>query len=476
MSASSGCSPRCGRAAEDGRGSDLLGDALRRAGALARQRSLVVVVSDFRGPRDWRRPLLRARRPARRRRRRDPRSARAGAARTSATSGSSIRDRPQLRVDTRSRACASASPPRPRPSARSSPRLASVGVRHVVLSTSGDWLRPLVTFLRRSRAGELRTGRSRSSRSPRCRCSSRCTSTATGGASASQPPFGNPPSCRTSSTATPGRLRYLPPSSCSSRSPHDRRSRAAARDRTVPREEATIILAIDVSRSMKATDVQPTRLDAARVAAKTFLDEVPRSSRSASSRSRRAQSWRRRHRRPRARHAARSTAQPGEGTAIGDAVVLSLRVGRPRSPRCRRRPARSCSSPTARGTAVGRARRRRAAGEARRACRSTPCSSARRTASSRRSSPAGIAGSSGSRRPGNAPAGRAGVRRRVLRRAGHRGAAAGLRGARLAARNRKEDRGDHGRVRGRCDDPAPGRRIVVGLSLRAGAVRPRPRS
>ena len=32
---------------------------------------------------------------------------------------------------------------------------------------------------------------------------------------------------------------------------------------------------MDVSRSMKATDVQPTRLDAARVAAKTFLDEVP---------------------------------------------------------------------------------------------------------------------------------------------------------------------------------------------------------
>jgi hypothetical protein len=28
----------------------------------------------------------------------------------------------------------------------------SSAVRHVVLSTSGDWLRPLVTFLRRSRA------------------------------------------------------------------------------------------------------------------------------------------------------------------------------------------------------------------------------------------------------------------------------------------------------------------------------------
>jgi len=30
--------------------------------------------------------------------------------------------------------------------------LSTVGVRHVVLGTSGDWLRPLVTFLRRSRS------------------------------------------------------------------------------------------------------------------------------------------------------------------------------------------------------------------------------------------------------------------------------------------------------------------------------------
>jgi hypothetical protein len=28
--------------------------------------------------------------------------------------------------------------------------LAAAGVRHVALSTSGDWLRPLATFLRRS--------------------------------------------------------------------------------------------------------------------------------------------------------------------------------------------------------------------------------------------------------------------------------------------------------------------------------------
>ena len=35
-----------------------VGDALQRVGNLARQRAYVVVVSDFRGPRDWRRQLL----------------------------------------------------------------------------------------------------------------------------------------------------------------------------------------------------------------------------------------------------------------------------------------------------------------------------------------------------------------------------------------------------------------------------------
>jgi Ca-activated chloride channel homolog len=43
----------------------------------------------------------------------------------------------------------------------------------------------------------------------------------------------------------------------------------------VPREEATVILTMDSSASMTATDVAPSRLDAAKSAASTFLDDVP---------------------------------------------------------------------------------------------------------------------------------------------------------------------------------------------------------
>jgi uncharacterized protein (DUF58 family) len=136
----------------DGPGATALGEAVRRTGALARQRSLVVVVSDYRGDRGWQRPLLEL----------------AGHHDVVAVEIRDPREQEltdvgllylvdpetgrQLRVDTRSRrlrerfAMAAAAE-----RAQVARELSSAGVRHVVLSTSGDWLRPLVTFLRRSR-------------------------------------------------------------------------------------------------------------------------------------------------------------------------------------------------------------------------------------------------------------------------------------------------------------------------------------
>jgi len=133
-------------------GASSLSQGISRAGAGTRQRSLIVVVSDFRGPQDWRRPLLElaSRHDVVAVEIRDPREqelANVGFLRlVDPETGR------QLRVDTRSRRlrerfAAAASAER----AQVARAFTSVGVRHVVLTTSGDWLRPLVVFLRRSR-------------------------------------------------------------------------------------------------------------------------------------------------------------------------------------------------------------------------------------------------------------------------------------------------------------------------------------
>jgi uncharacterized protein (DUF58 family) len=131
-------------------GGTSLAAALRRAAALGRQRALVVVASDFRGPLDWRGPMLEL----------------AGEHDVVAVEIRDPREQElpnvgelwlvdpetgrQLRVDTRDRRLrarfAAAAAEERTGLART---LASLGVRHVVLSTSGEWLRPLAAFLKR---------------------------------------------------------------------------------------------------------------------------------------------------------------------------------------------------------------------------------------------------------------------------------------------------------------------------------------
>lgn len=133
-------------------GATSLGSALTHADSLVSQKSLVVVVSDFRGARDWRRPLLTL----------------AGQHDVVAVEIRDPREQEltnvgllwlvdpetgrQLRVDTRSRRLrerfASAAAADRVEVAR---EIRSTGARHVVLTTSDDWLRTLVVFLRGSR-------------------------------------------------------------------------------------------------------------------------------------------------------------------------------------------------------------------------------------------------------------------------------------------------------------------------------------
>jgi Ca-activated chloride channel family protein len=127
----------------------------------------------------------------------------------------------------------------------------------------------------------------------------------------------------------PGRLRYIPlgllvlaltAMIVGAARPHA--------DISVPRKEATVVLALDVSRSMTATDVRPSRLDAARKAGDAFLAKVPSTYSVAlvafGSRAFVAVP-------PTTDHSLVRTGlaglTPGEGTAIGDAIVLAAQLG-----------------------------------------------------------------------------------------------------------------------------------------------------
>jgi uncharacterized protein (DUF58 family) len=132
-------------------GSGGLAEALALADGLALQRSLVVIVSDFRGPIDWRGPLLRcaARHPTVAVEIRDPREQElrdvgelqlidpeTGRGLRVNTSDKRVRERFAEAAADERKALVST--------------LSSAGVPHVALSTEGDWLRPLAMFLKRS--------------------------------------------------------------------------------------------------------------------------------------------------------------------------------------------------------------------------------------------------------------------------------------------------------------------------------------
>ena len=126
------------------------------------------------------------------------------------------------------------------------------------------------------------------------------------------------------------------------------------------KRDAVVVLALDTSLSMEATDVSPSRIDAAVDAANAFLDEVPEGVRvglvtfdgSARVRALPAADIE-------AVRRALSSLELDEGTAIGEGLYASLaaigdaeatprRCHRDRRRRRRRRAPRSCCSPTAR--------------------------------------------------------------------------------------------------------------------------------
>jgi Ca-activated chloride channel family protein len=101
---------------------------------------------------------------------------------------------------------------------------------------------------------------------------------------------------------------------------------------SVKREEATVVMAVDVSRSMKAEDVSPTRLGAAQDAAKAFSADVPEKFRiGVVSFATRAVPALLPTEDRKLVDAAVDALSPGEGTAIGDAVALSAKLGQERT-------------------------------------------------------------------------------------------------------------------------------------------------
>src|SRR5688572_20807720 len=142
----------------DGAGSTSIGEAVQKAAGLARARGLVVIVSDFRGPRDWEGPIrtMRGRHGVMAVEVRDPRELEL------TPMGDLWMMDPetgrQVQVNTsrrkvRERFAAAAAAEREEVAAA----LRSAGADHLILSTEGDWLRDFAHHLRRGEAA-LRAG------------------------------------------------------------------------------------------------------------------------------------------------------------------------------------------------------------------------------------------------------------------------------------------------------------------------------
>ena len=139
---------------------------------------------------------------------------------------------------------------------------------------------------------------------------------------------------------SPGRLRHLPPAlallalaalATGLARPHAMIS--------VKREEATVVLAMDTSRSMVATDVPPSRLAVAQRAVRRFLDSLPEGYRvgmvsfaQAASTVLPATSNRETAKR------ALAALRTGDGTALGEGIARAVQVAQRVRPEGNRRP------------------------------------------------------------------------------------------------------------------------------------------
>ena len=147
---------------EEGTGVTPLGPALARAAAAAQRRGIVVIVSDFRGPDDWSRPLrdLAARHEVLAVEIRDPRELELPAMGdvwfTDPESGRQlVVNTSRRRVRRRFKAAAAAE------REEVAAALRRAGADHLVLSTDGDWLKDLAGHLRRAehvRRGAMAAG------------------------------------------------------------------------------------------------------------------------------------------------------------------------------------------------------------------------------------------------------------------------------------------------------------------------------